>query len=666
MSSTRLPGKVLMDLAGRPVLAHMCKRASRVVGIDRVVVATSDQEDDNPVSGWCEKNNVECYRGSLHDVMGRFLDVADRYKAKTIMRLTADCPLTDPVVNSQVLALFQASNVDYCSNINPQTWPDGLDCEVFSVEALRKASSLSDYQLDHEHVTTFIRRNRDVFSIRNYTSPDASMGQWRWTLDTHDDYDFLSAVMSKLSGDASYLDILQLLRSDKELCRLNEERQKVQSFLLSDHEKTFQRSEKLLEDAERVIPTGTQTFSKSKLNFNPGHAPLFASHGQGGRIWDVDGNGYVDMVMGLLPVSLGYADPDVDDAIRNQLNDGICFSLATSLEEELASKVIDIIPCAEQVRFGKNGSDATSAAIRLARAYTGRDRVIVCGYHGSQDWYIGSTARSKGVPDAVRKLTHQIAYNDLNAVEDILKQYDGQVAGLIMEPANAVEPHENYLSDLKDLLHKYGALIIFDEVITGFRFSLGGAQEYFGVMPDLACFGKGVANGMPLSFVTGREDVMQEMNEIFFSGTFGGEALSLAAALAVVEKMQCEPVIERLWSTGKEIRKRVEHIVGSLGLSDVLEFKGFSPWHILQFNRRGNFSANVIKTYVLHELYKEGILSLGTHNICYAHSDEDIAYMEVAYQRVLDRLYSILKANDLEGIRLYPEIQPVFQVRKTA
>ena len=225
---------------------------------------------------------------------------------------------------------------------------------------------------------------------------------------------------------------------------------------------------------------------------------MFLTHGQGARVWDVDGNEYVDLVSALMPVVLGYNDPDVNYAVRNQLDKGVIFSLATELEAQLSEKLVEVIPCAEKVRFGKNGSDVTTAAIRVARAYTGRDKVIVCGYHGWQDWYIGSTTRNKGVPEAVQGLTYKVPYNDLDAVENLLKENPDQFAALIMEPMNVAEPAPNYLNDLKALLHKHGALLIFDEVITGFRFSIGGAQELFGVTPDLASFGKAMGNGMPI------------------------------------------------------------------------------------------------------------------------------------------------------------------------
>jgi glutamate-1-semialdehyde 2,1-aminomutase len=210
----------------------------------------------------------------------------------------------------------------------------------------------------------------------------------------------------------------------------------------------------------------------------------------------------------------------------------VIFSLPHPIEAEVAELICEMVPCAEMVRFGKNGSDATSGAIRLARAFTGRDRVAVCGYHGWQDWYIGSTARHRGVPKATRDLTHTFAYNDLTSLDALLDAHAGEFAAVILEPMNVTDPAPGFLEGVKQRAHRHGAVLVFDETITGFRYANGGAQQLFGVTPDLATFGKGLANGYPVSAVAGRREIMKLMEEIFFSFTFGGEALSLAAARA--------------------------------------------------------------------------------------------------------------------------------------
>ena len=419
----------------------------------------------------------------------------------------------------------------------------------------------------------------------------------------------------------------------------------------------------MLVRAEKVIPLGSQTFSKSRTQFPDGASPLFLERGRGGRAWDVDGNEYVDLVCGLLSVSLGYCDQDVDAAIRAQMENGINFSLATEREAELAECLVELIPCAESARFGKNGSDATSAAVRLARAYTGRERIAAAGYHGWQDWFVGSTVRNKGVPGAVGELTHCFPFNDIDALKKLLKTHPDGFAAVIMEPVSSMVPDEEYLDAVKDLAHHHGSLLVFDETITGFRIALGGAQAYFGVTPDLACFGKGMANGMPISAVVGRADIMAEMEEIFYSTTFGGETLSLAAAIACIDKVRRKPVIETLWKAGDALAGRAADAIYANGLEGSISLNGLAPWKVLGFRDHPNATAAVIKTFFIREMLAENILINASHNVCYAHDDKDIDATGVAYDRVLERLAGELDRPGLEDRLGCPVIQPVFSVR---
>lgn len=431
---------------------------------------------------------------------------------------------------------------------------------------------------------------------------------------------------------------------------------------LRDSER-YARSQALLERAEGLIPLGTQTFSKSRLHFPAGRAPHFLGRGRGGRVWDVDGNEYVDLVAALLPVVLGHCDPDVDAAIRRQLSRGISFSLATELELALAERLVELIPCAEMVRFGKSGTDATSAAVRIARAVTGREHVIACGYHGWSDWYVGATSRDKGVPGAVRELTHRVPYNDLKAIEVALDVSPGKCAALIMEPMHAEEPAPGYLERVRDLVHRHGALLIFDEIITGFRFALGGAQALFDVTPDLACFGKAMGNGMPISAVVGRADLMRECEEVFISGTFGGEALSLAAATAVIDKMQREPVIQTLWRTGERLGAGVNERIAGYGLQAVMGLHGKAPLQCLSFHEHPNASAAEIRTLFTTCMLERGVLVIASHNVMYAHDDGDLEQVLAAYDHTLERTVRELEQPGLAERLGCELIRPVFSVR---
>ena len=425
----------------------------------------------------------------------------------------------------------------------------------------------------------------------------------------------------------------------------------------------YRKSEDFLKRAEAVIPLGSQTFSKSKTQYPFGVSPYFVQRGKGSRVWDIDGNEYIDFINALAAVTLGYDDNEVTNAVRAQLDDGVIFSLPHPLETEVAERIVDMVPCADMVRFGKNGSDATAGAIRLARAYTKRDHVAVCGYHGWQDWYIGSTARNRGVPKATRDLTHTFAYNELASLERVLGEYPDGFAAVILEPMNVVDPAPGFLQGVKGLAHRHGALLVFDETITGFRFSNGGAQELFGVTPDLATFGKGIANGYPLSAVAGRADVMTLMEEIFFSFTMGGETLSLAAAKATLDKLKREPVTAKLAKLGRQALDGAARVIGDNGLSDAISVSGHPAWGFLNFRDAGGYSSFEIKTLFLQEVFARGILTLGTHNMSYAHTEADIERLMTVYREVMPILADAVHNRALKQHLKCEPLQPLFKVR---
>lgn len=425
----------------------------------------------------------------------------------------------------------------------------------------------------------------------------------------------------------------------------------------------YHKSEELLERALKTIPLASQTFSKSKTQYPYGVSPYFITKGQGSHVWDVDGNEYIDFINSLAAVTLGYNDPDVTEAVRAQLEDGIIFSLPHPIEMQVAEKIVEMVPCAEMVRFGKNGSDATSGAIRVARAHTGRDRVAVCGYHGWQDWYIGSTARNKGVPKATRQLTHQFTYNDIDSLQRIFKEWTDQVAAVIMEPMNTTEPKDGFLHKVAELTRKNGAVFIFDETVTGFRFANGGAQEYFGVIPDLATFGKGLANGYPVSVVAGKAEIMRQMEEVFFSFTFGGETLSLAAALATMTKLQKKPVIATFKTQGEKILTGLREMIKKHEVEHIVSFSGLPNWSFLNIKDVAPYTMWEIKTLLLQEMFSRGILILGTHNMSYSHSDTDIANLLAAYDAVLPILKDAVDNKKMAEYLCCKPLEPLFKIR---
>jgi glutamate-1-semialdehyde 2,1-aminomutase len=424
----------------------------------------------------------------------------------------------------------------------------------------------------------------------------------------------------------------------------------------------FLESEKLLRLAEAVIPLGSQTFSKSRTQYPLGVSPFFASKGSGSYLWDVDGNKYVDLVASLAAVTLGYGDPEINKAVKRQLKKGVSLSLSSKLETVVAEKIIDLVPSAEMVRFAKNGSDATSAAVRIARYFTRRDHIISIGYHGWHDWYIGSTTRSMGVPSAVQALTLSARYNDLSHVENLFEEVKGDVAAVILEPMNSVDPAPGYLESLRSFCSSNNILLIFDEVITGFRFAKGGAQELFGVTPDLSCFGKGIANGFPISVIAGKREIMEGFKEVFFSGTFGGELLSLTAANVVLDKVKDGRVIAELYRVGQAIQEGLMSEI-SHKKYEFVNLSGNPTWTFLNWTLNSDALQNQVKTYFLQEMFKRGILVLSTNNVTTTLSQKDISKILTAYAEVFEAISQALERDSLDALLECQPIVPLFKVR---
>ena len=415
--------------------------------------------------------------------------------------------------------------------------------------------------------------------------------------------------------------------------------------------------------AESVIPLGSQTFSKSRTQYPVGISPLFIRNAAGAFIWDLDGNQYVDLVNSLASITLGYGDSRIEKAVNKQLKSGTIFSLPGVLEAEVAELLVEMVPSAEMVRFGKNGSDATSAAIRISRAYTGRKHIAVCGYHGWQDWYIGSTTRDKGVPQEVSALTHKFVYNEIASLKEVLAKHPNQFAAVIMEPMNNTWPGEGFLEEVQKVTHEAGALLVFDETITGFRFANGGAQSLFGVTPDLSTFGKGMANGFPLSAIVGKREFMLEMEKIFFSGTFGGELLSLAAAKEVLMRYKNDNICEQLSHTGNVIIKEVNQIIIENNLGKVLNFTGHPSWKFLNWNSTSIFDSAQIRTFFMQEMFVNGVLVLGTHNISMAIDKKAIKRVINAYKTTLASMGNAIADGTLASKLKVEPLEPLFKVR---
>lgn len=659
MGSSRLPGKVMLSVDGRPespsFLEFQIKRLKQKLPPEwRVGVVTTGRPDDDVIADLCKTIGVYCYRGSVNDLVSRYYNAAIELDSDVIVRITSDCPLVEPEVIVHCVDKLIEGKLDYVSTSEPlpTTFPDGMDVSVFTFDALSRTYSGASLFSEREHVNFYVYAKESGFKYLVINN-EKDLSSYRLCLDYPEDYELLKSLFASRSldqmFDISCSELIELVDC-LGLKGLNEKYEfgggwsssfevdeaGVSSNLASKAPPLeLSATESLWDRQLKYVPGGAQTFSKMPNAHVSGVAPKLLARGRGAKVWDFDGNEYTDFVLGLGPVILGHSFKRVDDAYHGAARDYfVTPSLAHPIEACLAQLINSVVPSIEMVRYGKNGSDATSGAVRLARAVTGRDLIGCCGYHGWQDWYIGQTPLNLGIPKAVGAMTKQFRYNDIESVERLFSAHPNQVACLIMEPMGAEWPTNNFLHDVKDLCHRNGALLIFDEVVSGFRFSLGGAQAILGVEPDITCFGKAIANGYPISVIGGRSELISRYNEVFYSFTYGGELPAIAAAIETIKFIRDNPVLQHVEALGDKFVSGVNAIVSKMDITYIKAF-GHGSWPKYEVSAYAGYEANEILTLLQQELVRRGLLTRTTPFFCYCHSNYDIKLLLDGFRSAL-------------------------------
>ncbi len=427
--------------------------------------------------------------------------------------------------------------------------------------------------------------------------------------------------------------------------------------------------EKYTHRLQRVIPGGAHTYSRGADQY-PSNAPAILERGKGAYIFDPAGNQYLDYGMALRAVNVGYAEEEIDEAAIRQMRKGNNLTRPSIIELEAAELLVDLIDSVDMVKFTKNGSTSVTAAVKLARAYTGRDIIARCAEHpffSYDDWFIGSTPITRGIPASTMELTKLFHYNDMDSLESLVAQYPHQIACVVLEPATTEEPKDNFLQKVKALCEKHGIVFILDEMITGFRWHLKGAQHYYGVTPDLCTFGKAMANGYSVSCVAGRRDIMElgsiekEGQERLFllSTTHGGEMAGLGAFIETLSFIQKNKVIEHLWEYGRKLMTMMDRLAISHGVAESFKVYGVpcSP-NYLTFDLEGN-SSLPLRTLFSQEMLRNGVM-MPWIALAWRHGDKELEITEKA----LDQSFTIYKKALEYGIENYLKespIRPVFR-----
>ena len=402
------------------------------------------------------------------------------------------------------------------------------------------------------------------------------------------------------------------------------------------------KTKKLKKIGLNNIPGLTQTLAKSPTQFSENFSPIFAKEGKGPFIKDYENNSFIDTIMGIGPLILGYNNSSINNAIKKQLNKGIVFSLINPLEVKLAQELNKIAPNLEMFRFSKTGADATSAAIRAARSYTSKNKILSCGYHGWHDWHAITLNKNSGILKENKKYIKKFPYNDFDYFADNLSS---DVAAVIMEPIIFDFPKNNFLKKIRKITKQKKILLIFDEMWTGFRIHLGGAQAFFKIEADLVCYSKAVANGMPISILGGSKKIMESFQKkSFFYTTFGGEVLSIAAALECVKIIKNKNVCKIIENRGNKLINGINRLINEHN-TNFLDVKGYGARSILNIQHE---KAMIIKTFIHQEFLKRGILWNGIVSLSFSHNDLVIKKILKSFEEIL-KLIKKIGTNELKN-----------------
>ncbi len=640
MGSTRLLNKVMKLVGDVPMIELLLARLSKSKEIDQIVLATSTDERNTPLVSHVQSLGYTCIRGSETDVLDRYLVAARQVHADVVVRITGDCPLIDAGLVDQTIQLFKSSDVDYLSNTSPPTYPDGLDTEVFSIQALKQAGRESQDPFDREHVTPYLRRP-SLFKTAALTH-DQDLSGLRWTVDEPADFEVVSNVFMHFAPDIYFpwTKVLDLQSQNPDIFAANHN-------IIRNEGAAMGTGQKLWKRAKAVIPGGNMLLSKRAEMFLPDQWPAYFSKAKGCQVWDLDGNRYTDMsIMGIGTNILGYGHEEVDSAVRQTVDMGNMSTFNCPEEVYLAEKLVEIHPWADMARLARSGGEANAIAIRIARAASGRDKVAVCGYHGWHDWYLSANLGDdenlaghllpgldpKGVPQNLRGTVFPFSYNNYQALEDLVNTLD--IGVIKMEVVRNMGPEDNFLHKVRRLATERGIVLIFDECTSGFRETFGGLHKKYGVEPDMAMFGKALGNGYGITATIGRREVMEAAQSTFISSTFWTERIGPTAALKTLEVMERVKSWQTITQTGLNIRERWQQLADKHGL-------GISHWGLPALTGYTFQSENALayKTLITQEMLAKGYLASNSVYVCTEHTQEVIA----GYFDALDPLFATIK-----------------------
>ncbi len=641
MGSTRFPNKVLQPLSyGEQMIGLLFKRLSRSAFINEIILATSTSSNNDPLVKFVSNLGYKVCRGSEVDVLSRYWDAAQSTTGEVFVRITGDCPLIDPGLVDSVIAKFLETGCDYASNVAPPTFPDGLDVEVFSKEALLNAQTNVQTAFQREHVTPYFRES-GLFKCENVTNDIDYSGE-RWTVDELEDLIVINNILEYFYPDLnfSWEQVIALKKVKPDIFLPNKQFMRNQGAETNTGQKLWNR-------AKKVIPGGNMLLSKRAEMFLPDLWPAYFTKAKGCKVWDLDGNEFIDMsIMGIGTNTLGYGHEEVDNAVRSVIDHGNMSTLNCPEEVYLAEKLIELHPWADMVRFARSGGEANAVAIRIARAASGKSKVAFCGYHGWHDWYLAANLGDEktlaghllpgldpnGVPSNLLGTVLPFHYNNFEELVHLTENND--VGVIMMEVSRNKGPEDDFLQKVRELATHKGIVLIFDECTSGFRETNGGLHKLYGVEPDIAMFGKALGNGYAISAAIGRREVMEAAQSTFISSTFWTERIGPAAGLKTLEVMGKSLSWDYITNTGKYISEEWQKLATKHELD--ITVNGLPALTSFSFN---SVDALAYKTLITQEMLGKGYLAGTSVYVCTEHTKEIID----VYMGELDSIFKLIR-----------------------
>ena len=638
--STRFPNKILSKINNKTIIELLIERIKKSKSLDVIIVATSNDKSNQQLIKILKKNKIDYFIGDQNHVLSRYYKAAKKFQLKTIIRLTGDNPLVDYRLIDKYIHNFNLNNYDYLSDENPPTYPDGMDVEVFKFKILEYAYFNCKSKFEKEHVTPGIKNNKDIKIGKKKYKENFSF--LRLTIDEKKDYECIKNIFQNFYPkiDFTLEDIIKLYKKKPKIFELNKNVKRDEGSKMNTGQKMWKR-------ALKSIPSGNMFFSKNPDITLPNLWPTYFTKAKGYKIWDLDKNLVNDFyLMGVGTNLLGYANNEIDRVVKENISKGNMSSLNSIEEVLLAEKLINLHPWSDYAMFARTGGEANAMAIRIARAYSKKDKIAICGYHGWHDWYLAanlndpkkldqhllSGLKTNGVSQSLYGSTLSFNYNDFKSFEKVIKKKD--VGTVIMEVMRNEPPKDDFLKKIRDECKKRKIVLIFDECSSGFRENYGGLHLNYSVNPDICMFGKALGNGYAITALVGKANIMQKSRESFISSTFWSERIGYTAALKTLEVMYKKKSWELVSNYGLKIKEVWSNLSKKYNLE--LKIGGLDAIPNFSFNSKNHLK---YKTYISQEMLKNKFLA---SNIVYVSTSHDNNIL-LKYKNKIEKIFKEIK-----------------------